>query len=693
MNTSVSLSIFNAAEPPFTPSEPVIETLHSVEVVDPYRWLEDQDSVRTRQWLDEQTRYCRSYFESIPHRNLIRKRVSELLPAEAASAPWVVNGRLFFERRRKGDEQSVIVMQDPSGQESILVDPGLRGFGNKSAVAITAVSNDGRFLAYSIRNGGTDFAATEVFDVECRTTLNDRLPEGQCFGFVFALDNSGFYYCHESTLPQGSGGRVLFHRFGDSVEHDAEIFRSPERSAQVQILYSLTAKIFLYLATTLGKCRSTSVYMRTGSDGSSARLLLSGLEGRFMPFFVRNQLFALTDVGEPNFHVVCIDMTNASPTAWREIIGANADGCIRQCAVADDQIFVTRVHRFSTKLEIHKLDGRSVGEVPLASRSTVTLLNSFQPSDKLFFSCTSMNEPPAIYAFDPKTRTSSLWQSGITQFDANSIVVEEVDYPSKDGTIIPMFLAWRKDLAPKSSLPTFQTAYGGFGVAVTPRFTVFTTFLIEHGVLIAVPAIRGGCELGSRWHTAGKLSKRQDSFDDFISAAEWLVSRGWSVAKQLAIGGGSNAGLLVGAAMTQKPQLFRAVICLGPLLDMLRFQRFDAAAKWVGEYGSPDEEADFRWLIAYSPYHHVELNLNYPAVLLISGDADVRCNPMHARKMAARLQVASASGYPVLLDYKAAWGHMPVQPLSTKIDSLADRLAFLCHELGVTVSDAVSALC
>ena len=242
-----------------------------------------------------------------------------------------------------------------------------------------------------------------------------------------------------------------------------------------------------------------------------------------------------------------------------------------------------------------------------------------------------------------------------------------------------------RDLLHSGPLPTFLTGYGGFGSCVTPRFTAFATFLIEQGLLFAVPALRGGSELGEQWHRAGKRENRQNSFDDFIAAAEWLISEGRSARGRIAIGGGSNAGLLVGAAITQRPDLFRAAICLGPLLDMTRYHLFDFAAGWAEEYGSPEDEQDLHSLLAYSPYHRVQDGADYPAVLLISGDADTRCNPMHARKMAARLQAANRSEHPILLDYKPDWGHTPVQPLSAKIEALTDRLAFICHELGIHV--------
>jgi prolyl oligopeptidase len=296
-----------------------------------------------------------------------------------------------------------------------------------------------------------------------------------------------------------------------------------------------------------------------------------------------------------------------------------------------------------------------------------------------------MTDPSVLYCHDTQQEEESIWDKTKVPFDPSLCAVEEVVYTSKDETPIPLLLAARKDLIQSGPLPTFLTGYGGFGSCVTPRFTAFATFLMEQGLLFAVPALRGGSELGEQWHTAGKRDKRQNSFDDFIAAAEWLISQGRSAPGRIAIGGGSNAGLLVGAAVTQRPDLFRAGICLGPLLDMTRYHLFDFAAGWAEEYGSPNDESDFHSLLAYSPYHRVEDGVEYPAILLISGDADTRCNPMHARKMAARLQAANRSEWPILLDYKPEWGHTPAQPLSVKIDAVADRLAFICHELGIHV--------
>jgi len=303
----------------------------------------------------------------------------------------------------------------------------------------------------------------------------------------------------------------------------------------------------------------------------------------------------------------------------------------------------------------------------------------------LFYSYTSISKPAAVCCYDVRREETVSWSEVNSPVDPCEIAFEDTTYTSTDGMSVPLFLAARKDLLHSGPLPTFLTGYGGFGSCVTPRFTAFATFLMEQGFLFAVPALRGGSELGEQWHRAGKRENRQNSFNDFVAAAEWLIAEGRSVSGRIAIGGGSNAGLLVGAAITQRPDLFCAAICLGPLLDMARYHLFDFAAGWSDEYGSPEDQGDFQSLLAYSPYHRVSDGVAYPAVLLISGDADTRCNPMHARKMTARLQAATSSTRPVLLDYKPAWGHTPIQPFSTKIEALTDRLAFVGHELGVHV--------
>jgi len=673
--------------PPPTPVEPVTEVLHGVPITDPYRWLEDQNSPRTRKWVEEQTAYTRGYLDAIPGRERVRKRVSELLSTPIVPDFWSVGDRHFFLRRHEHRQQPVIVMRDGLfGEETILVDPAARGCGASTAVSIGAISSDGHFLAYFVRHGGTDHSALEILDIERNVVLPDRLPQGYCSGFAFAPDGTGFFYCHRELQDSRPNYRAAFwHHFGTERSQDREVFFAGEKpDLFLGILNSPQAQLLAFVAFSTGKQRSTSIYLSTLSPETVAKLLICGIEGCFVPFFVRGQLLAYTDFGAPNFRIVRIDVTAADATHWRDIV-PESERRIQRFAVAGDQIFVTRIDRFSTKVEAFGLDAERKKDVPFPPHGSVELLNRTDMTDKLFCSHASISKPTTVYCYEPRSKQLSVWEEVNVPFDPSIVALEEVTYSSKDGTSIPLLLAARKDLLHSGTLPTFLTGYGAFGSCVTPRFTAFATFLIEQGFLFAVPALRGGSELGEEWHLAGRREKRQNSFDDFIAAAEWLISQGLSAPDQVAIGGGSNAGLLVGAAITQRPDLFRAAICLGPLLDMTRYHLFDFAAGWADEYGSPEDEQDFRSLLAYSPYHRVEEGGAYPAVLLISGDADNRCNPMHARKMAARLQAASSSGFPILLDYRAAWGHTPVQSLSTKIEALTDRLAFVCHELGVHI--------
>jgi prolyl oligopeptidase len=674
--------------PPFTPIEPVTEVLHGVEITDPYRWLEDQDSISTRRWINGQTDYTRTYFDSLPGREVVRERVSELLSIPSVTEPWNVGGRYFFLKRYQDREQPVIVVSnDLFGEETIIVDSALHAPGFSTAVAIAAISRDARFLAYSVRQGGTDHSALEILDVERNTVLPDRLPEGFCAGIAFAADGSGFYYSHRALNDPRPNYRAAFwHRFGTKNSEDQEVFFAGEEpNLFLGLLESSEAGLLAYLVFSTGKRPRTSVYLGSMQSESVPKLLLHDVEACFVPFFVRGQLLAYTDLAAPNFRIVRVDITDPDPAHWQDIVPASDRCRIQQFAVAGDQVFVTRIHRFSSRIEVFGLDGRQREDIPLPPYGTVNLVNLTTTTDKMFYSHTSIFQPPSIYCYDTRAQNVVIWDQPNVAFDPSVIAVEEAVYTSKDGTAVPLLLAARTDLLRSGPLPTFLTGYGGFGNCVTPRFSAFASFLMEQGFLFAVPALRGGSELGEEWHLAGRRENRQNSFDDFIAAAEWLMSQGRSERGRTAIGGGSNAGLLVGAAITQRPDLFRAAICLGPLLDMARYHLFDFAAGWADEYGSPDDEGDFQSLLAYSPYHRVQDGMAYPAVLLISGDADNRCNPMHARKMTARLQAANASSHPILLDYRPPWGHTPVQPLSTKIEALTNRLAFICHEVEVQV--------
>jgi prolyl oligopeptidase len=658
-----------------------------VSVTDPYRWLEDQNSTRTRRWLEQQEAHTRAYFESLSSRDSIRRRVIELVQTTNISDPWNVGERFFYLKRYRDAEQPTIVMSNGlEGEEITLVDPACYSLGKSSAVTIVAISADGRFMAFSVRKSGTDHSSIGFIDVESKELLPETLEDGFCRGLAFAPDSSGFYYSHRKVQdPRPHYQAVFWHSFDTALSKDQEVFFAGERpDLFLGIRHSFDGKMLAYVVFSAGKQRRTSLFLYRPWEKYAPTALLKDVGGAFVPFFARGQLLAYTDWASPNYRIVRIDPDRPDPTNWSVIV-PECKRRIQQFSVAGDRVFITRADRFSTKIESFGLDGTCREDILISCCGSVDLVNRPTATNKLLYSQTSVSQPPAICVYDARTGKHCLWRQTGIPLRGPTVFFEETTYSSKDGTQVPLFLAVRKDLMRRGPLPTFLTGYGGFGTCMTPRFSAFATYLVERGFLFAVPAIRGGGELGEQWHLSAKRHHRQNAFDDFTAAAEWLSQQGLAERKQIAIGGGSNAGLLVGAAITQRPELFRAAICLGPLLDMIRFHHFDFGAGWADEYGSPEDEEDFRSLYAYSPYHHVFNGQQYPALLIISGDSDTRCNPMHARKMTALLQSATGSGRPVLLDYRPGWGHMPVQPFSAKTEALTDRLAFICRELGIHV--------
>lgn len=673
--------------PPATPVEPVTEMLHGFPVTDPYRWLEDSNSARTRDWLREQIAYTRAYFDAISGRERIRNRIKELLAVEEVTAPFRAGNRYFFSKRTPYQEQPVITMREGSTRVDIpLIDPSDRDEGSATAVGILGASRDGTLLAYSVRHGGEDTHSVEIFDVNRRKVLPDRLPIGSYAGLVFSPDERGFYYSHNPAGSKNPDYRaVRWHTFGTELKEDLEtFFVGEDPRLRLMLLASPDGlKMYLYKMF-VDALRTTDIYVQDITRHEPPRLVVDQIEGKFYPFFSDNEIVALSDWKSPKGRIVAIDLEHPERENWHEVV-PESQVCLQGFAVTAEKIFVSYTENAVTRIDVFDKSGHLQGTIPCPPYGTAQPIQGDPNSDSMFYTFTSFSHPPSVYCYHVQNGHQELWTQHNVPFDACSIEMEQVRFPSKDGTQIPMFLISQKGRRRSGPLPTFFTGYGGFGINVTPKFMVYATFLIERGFLIAIANLRGGSEFGEEWHAAAKRHNRQTAFDDFIAGGEWLLRKGHAAPGRIAIGGGSNAGLLVGAALTQRPDLFRAVICLGPLLDMLRYHKFDPAILSEEEYGSAENQEDFRYLRTYSPYHRVKDGVAYPAVMLISGDADTRCNPMHARKMAARLQAATVSGHPILLDYRPTWGHMPVQPLSNRIEALTDRLAFVCHQLGVSV--------
>jgi prolyl oligopeptidase len=672
------------ASPPPSLVEPVIEILHGVEITDLYRWLEEQESPQTREWLSAQALYARGYLDGISGRDKIRQRVREFLAVETCDSIQKAECRYFFRKRRGDQEQACIYMRERAeGKDQLLVDPATLGGGIHTAVKPLRASPDGKLLLYEIKQGGERSGSFAIVDTESRSALPDALPRGYLRGFAFAPNGKSFVYIHEaidSRKPSGRSARR--HILGTDSCEDTEIFCLAE-DPELRLGLLADSKRIGFIVRRFGKQRRTSLYVQYDEPGP-AECILRDVDYSFVPVLANDRIFLLTDCDAANLRIVELRLEGDRAPEWVDVV-AESDARIHQWLVCGDRLFASYVRGSRYRVEMFDLAGKHLRKVAASSVKSIRLAGGMPAGDEAFFETESFTEPIAITRYSVKTGERHLWSRRQIPFDPTKFAHTRVWFPSKDGTSIPMFLVGRREVLSEGCHPAIMTSYGGYGVPMTPQFSVFAAFLMERGCLFALPQIRGGGDFGSSWHTAAKRHKRQAAYDDFLAAAEWLVRTGRTSAARLAIFGGSNSGLLVAAAMTQKPELFRAVVCMVPVLDMLRYHLFDGARVWEEEFGTAEDPEDFQALAAYSPYHHVRDGAPYPAVLMVSGDADQNCNPLHARKMVARLQAASSSNYPIVLDYSRFRGHSPVLPLSERIEALTDRMAFLCDQMGVPV--------
>jgi prolyl oligopeptidase len=671
--------------PPYSAVEPVTEIFHGVSVTDPYRWLEDQDSPRTRAWIKEQTLYTRAYLDSIPGRKRIRERIQEFLAVETYDSLQKAGNRYFFRKRLPDQEQPCIYMREGAdGEDHLLIDPSERGTGNFTAVKPLRVSPDGRLLLYEVKEGGERTGTFELLDIATRKRLPDFLPRGYLRGFAFAPDGKSFYYVHEALDAKRPFYRAAFqHVLGSQSAEDREIFYGGEneklRLAILSDKKRLGFLVYRFLEKTL-----TDIYLRPFEEEGAPTLAFAEIDYMLGLRLMDDKILAITDRHAPNRRIVEIRLRENGEHEWIDIVQEN-DTLISNWLVVGDSIFVSYTKDMQHRVSIFDLSGKKTGELPIRDDETLRIIGGSPDDDELLLETESFNEPIGIYRYSAKSNERALWAKRSIPFDSTDFSHCQIWFMSKDGTRIPMYLVGRRDVLKRSGNPTIMTSYGGYGVSMTPQFSIFVAFLMGRGCLFALPNIRGGSEFGIEWHNAAKRRNRQTAYDDFLSAAEWLLKTGRTAPGKLAIFGGSNSGLLVGAALTQRPDLFRAVVCMVPMLDMLRYHLFDNAHVWKEEFGTVDDPEDFAALAKYSPYHRVRDGVAYPATMIVSGDADRNCNPLHARKMTARLQAANISEHPIFLDYSKFRGHSPVLPLGERVEALTDRMAFLCDQLQLPV--------
>ncbi len=669
----------SAATMPKTRADNVTETLHGVAVKDPYRWLEDQTSPETRAWIDAQNAYTRSQLDPLPTRERLSRRLAGLLKTDRFTEPRVENGRYFFLRRLAGQNQYTLCLRrGRDGNDEVLLDPNSLFPDQTTNVLIADVSRDGKWLLYGTRQGGEDEFAVTILDVDAGKALADHLPRARYSSLHLTADKATLYYSKRIA----EGARVYVHTVGTDSANDREIFgkgTKPEQEVDVDLSPD---GHYLAFSISHGWGKQTEIYVQDLQSKGPIAPIVNDIDAEFSGAFGAGQLFLKTNWQAPNGRIFAVDLSRPGRAHWHEIVAESAS-VIEEFTAAGGRLALKYLENVNSRVRIVDAAGKHVRDIAFPTLGSVTGLAGRWDLDETFYTFASFAQPPTTYRYQMASGKQDVWARIEVPVDPAQFEVKQVWYESRDKTRIPMFLIHKKGLKLDGNRPTLLYGYGGFLVNLTPFFSADAVVWAEQGGVFAVPNLRGGGEFGEKWHRGGMLEKKQNVFDDFIAAGEWLTHNGYTKPERLAIQGGSNGGLLVGAAMIQRPDLFRAVVCEYPLLDMVRYQRFLIAPLWVPEYGSSEDARQFAFIYKYSPYHHVKEGEKYPAVLFVTGDSDTRVAPLHARKMAARMQAASAPGRPILLHYDTKSGHSGGLPVTQQVADQTDILSFLLWQLGV----------
>jgi len=691
--TAVSASV-NAAstmtipKPPTTPQQPVTHDYFGHKVVDPYQWLEDSTSPETQQWVSEQLAYTRSILDRLPGRDKLHARLEQLLQIDNLGQT-AVGGASYFHTRRDGQQNQPVlyVRKGFDGKDDVLVDVNQLSKDGTVALDWWQPSHDGKYVAYGTSESGSEMSTLRIIESATHKLLPDMIERTRAASIAWKPDDSGFYYTRypkPGAVPAGQemyNRHVFYHALGDDPTRDPLVFgegRDPEDWPSVVL--SNDGR-WLSIIVSQGWSKS-EVYLKDLQTNAPPVAVAAGKNFLYSAEPYDGDLYIVTNEDAPRYRVFKSPVTKPEREHWREII-PQGDAVLSELHIVGGQLFAKYEKEAHSLLRRFTSAGQPLGDIALPTLGTVEYIAGEYDSTSAFYLFNSFTVPTTIYRFDIQTAKSTLWASVETGFDTNQYDTKQVWYSSKDGTRVPMFLVMRKGLKLTGRNPVLLTAYGGFNVSLTPEFGKTLFPWLDRDGVFAMANLRGGSEFGEDWHRAGMLDKKQNVFDDFIAAAEFLEKEGYTDKQRLAIRGGSNGGLLMGAALTQRPDLFRAVVCQVPLLDMLRYQNFQIAKLWIPEYGTSDDAKQFEWLYAYSPYHHVKNGADYPAILFMTADSDTRVDPMHAKKMAARLQTANGGPNPILLRIEPKAGHGAGKPISKLVEEWTDIYTFLFWQLAM----------
>jgi len=670
--------------PPAVETVPVSDDYFGTKISDSYRWLEDARSPETRAFIDAQNAYTARYLKQARIRAQAVDDLDALESVSQTHTPWERAGSYFFRKRLAGEQQfSIYVRPGWTGKDERLIDPAKLSRDPNTSVGLEDVSRDGALVAYSVQQGGADETSVQVFNVKTGKTLEDELPTARYLGVSFAPDGASLYYARNDK----EGTLLYQHVLGTRNSRDTLVFGREFRGELLtgnDLFSGVVTDDGRYLVIQIDRGvparRVDIVFRDLTKPGSPFEVLVWGLDSRFEAIYAKGAWYVKTDYKSPKGRILKAD-PGIMPDVWQTIVPEGPD-VIDEWSIVGGKIYVNRLKDVKTETAVYALDGKPAGKVEYEGIGSASRFEGRTTDRYGFFSFESFIVPPTIYRLDTLTGKREVFFQPKIAFDSSQYELKQVFFKSKDGTQIPMFIAGKKGLKRDGTERLLMTGYGGFNLSMTPSWRPTFAWWLDQGGWFALPNLRGGGEYGESWHEQGMFEKKQTVFDDWFAAAEYLIAGKYTSPEHFAIAGASNGGLLMGAAITQRPEVFSAVLCGYPLLDMLRFQKFLVGSYWTTEFGSAENEKQFFYLLKYSPYHNVKPGTAYPTVMFFTGDSDTRVDPLHARKMTALLQSASSSGRPILLHYSLAGGHSGGMGVDQQIQDDADELTFLWTETG-----------
>jgi len=680
---------------PQTRKSEVVDNYHGVKVADPYRWLEDDNSPETKAWVEAQNKVSFGYLEAIPERKRITERLTKLWNYEKFSAPTKRGSRYFYSHNSGLQNQAVLfVTEDPALKGRVLLDPNTLSKDGTVALSGMSITEDGRLMAYSISVAGSDWQTWKVRDITTGKDLHDEIQWSKASGASWLKDGSGFFYSRYEAPKTGAAltganqnHQVFFHKLGTAQDKDTLVWERPDQPE-----WYLGATVsddgrWLILTGNKGTNPETALFLKDlKNPKAQVEPFLDKLDATYG--IVDNEgdtFFVHTNQGSPRYRLVAVTRGQTDPKQWKELIPQDPRQVLEGVSLVGNRFVAFWMKDAHTAVTFHGLDGKAQGELPLPGIGSAGGFGGKRQDQETFYTYSSFVHPPSVYRYDFKTGKSTLFRSPKVDFDPTAFEVNQVFYASKDGTKVPMFLVHRKGLKLDGQNPTLLYGYGGFNASMTPWFSLVDVAWVEMGGVYAMANLRGGGEYGMDWYNGGRLDHKQNVFDDFIAAGEWLIANHYTSTPKLAINGASNGGLLVGACLTQRPELWGAAVPEVGVMDMLRFHKFTLGWGWKSDYGSSETKAGFETLMKYSPLHTIKAGVKYPPTLVTTGDHDDRVVPAHSHKFTATLQAAQGGPAPILTRIETNAGHGAGKPTAKQIQERADVLAFLVKTLNVTL--------